>query len=188
MARTKRVNKKENAKTQQQNKAKNKSKYFNKTQSNYAKRTVKYISEQAQSESGKDEKNVPKLASLSSSNGSIASFNPRVFGKRLTRDFFDTPTEILAVALLGKVLCRKTEQGEILCGKITETEAYLGEVDPACHTYGGKQTARTAPMYAPPGTAYVYFIYGMHHCFNISSKEGGACVLIRALEPITGEH
>jgi DNA-3-methyladenine glycosylase len=187
MAPTKHVNKKDNVKKRNPNKAITKSKYFNKTQNNGAKRTAKHIGKQPLSGSGKDEKNVPKLGALSSPNGSITSFNPQVFGKRLTRDFFDTPTEFLAVALLGKVLCRKTEKGEILCGKIIETEAYLGEIDPACHAYGGKRTARNAPMYGPPGTAYVYFIYGMYHCFNVSSKEAGACVLIRALEPVTGE-
>ena len=187
MARTtRRVNKKQNVKIRQQ-KTENKSKYFKNARDNSAKRIVKHIGKQAPSESGKDEKNAPNLAALCTLNGSITSCNLAVFGQRLGRDFFDIPTETLAVALLGKIVCRKTEQGDLLCGKITETEAYLGEIDRACHAYGGKRTARNAPMYGPPGTAYVYFIYGMYHCFNISSKESGACVLIRALEPLAGE-
>ena len=184
---TKGVNKSQNVKIRP-NKVKKKSKYFDKTRKNSAKRAVKHLGKQKLSESGKDRKNLPNLGALSALNRSNASFNPQAFGKRLIRDFFDTPTESLALALLGKVLCRKTKQGDVLGGKIIETEAYLGEIDPACHSYGGKRTARNAPMYGPPGTAYVYFIYGMYHCFNISSKEPGACVLIRALEPLAGEN
>ena len=180
-------NKQQNVKKREQMKAKSKSKYFKKTHNVAAKRNAKSINKQTQSEAHKGEKNVSLLGALSAPIVSIANSNPQVFGKRLTRDFFDAPTETLAVALLGKVLCRKTKQNEILRGKITETEAYLGEIDPACHSYRGKRTARNAPMYGPPGTAYVYFIYGMYHCFNISSKESGACVLIRALEPLSGE-
>ena len=112
--------------------------------------------------------------------------NSGVFTNRLNREFFDKPPETLAVALLGKLLCRVTQSGEKICGKIVETEAYLGEIDPACHSYGGRRTARNEAMYAASGTSYVYFIYGMYYCFNISSKESGACVLIRALEPIQG--
>lgn len=112
--------------------------------------------------------------------------NSGVFTNRLNREFFDKPPETLAVALLGKLLCRVTQSGEKICGKIVETEAYLGEIDPACHSYEGRRTARNEAMYAASGTSYVYFIYGMYYCFNISSKESGACVLIRALEPIQG--
>ncbi|XP_028413179.1 uncharacterized protein LOC114536027 [Dendronephthya gigantea] len=169
-------------KSRRQIKSKNKSKYFENAQRKSAKRAVKSISKQTDSEGGISQTNLPKLGPLSTAK----DYNPEIFGKRLGRDFFDTPTEKLAVDLLGKVLCRRTDQGEILCGKIVETEAYLGAIDPACHAYGGKRTARNAPMYGPPGTAYVYFIYGMYHCFNISSKEEGACVLVRALEPLTG--
>ena len=71
-------------------------------------------------------------------------------------------------------------------GRIVETEAYLGGEDKASHSYGGKMTQRNRAMYMPPGTAYVYAIYGMYRCFNISSQGPGAAVLIRALEPLGG--
>ena len=67
-----------------------------------------------------------------------------------------------------------------------ETEAYLGGEDRAAHSHGGKRTERNEAMYMPPGTAYVYSIYGMHSCFNISSRGAGAAVLIRALRPLGG--
>ena len=178
----------ENVKKREQMGAKSKSKYFNKAHNIAAKPTAKSISKQTRLATDKGEKNASISGALSVPIEPIAGTDPQVFGKRLTGDFFDAPTETLAVALLGTVLCRKTAKNETICGKIVETEAYLGEIDPACHAYGGKRTSRNAPMYGPPGTAYVYFIYGMYHCFNISSKESGACVLIRALEPLTGEN
>ena len=110
---------------------------------------------------------------------------PKALAK-LERTFYDRPTVVLAKQLLGKLLYRVLDNGEVLCGRIVETEGYLGEVDKACHAFGGKRTARSEPMYMAPGTAYVYIIYGMYHCLNISSQEPGACVLIRALEPLQG--
>lgn len=89
----------------------------------------------------------------------------------------------LAKKLLGQVVCRRTQQG-ILKGMVVETEAYVGPHDKACHSYGGRHTARNEAMYMKPGTCYVYTIYGMYQCFNISSREDGAGVLIRALEPL----
>ena len=106
--------------------------------------------------------------------------------KNLGRLFYIRPCEELAQKLLGKLLYRILDNGEVLCGRIVETEAYLGVVDKACHAYGGKKTERCEPLYMAPGTAYVYFIYGIYHCLNISSQEPGACVLIRALEPLQG--
>jgi len=106
---------------------------------------------------------------------------------KLTDTDFSKCSINLAKYLIGKVLTRVYDDGKILSGRIVETEAYLGEQDKACHTYGGKRTERTQPMYMKPGTLYVYFIYGMYHCLNISSQDVGGCVLIRALEPLQGK-
>lgn len=105
--------------------------------------------------------------------------------RRCGREFFDTPCEQLARNLLGCALIREAA-GQRCWGRIVETEAYLGGPDKAAHSYNGKRTERNEAMYMPPGTAYVYSIYGMHCCFNISSRGGGAAVLIRALEPLGG--
>lgn len=110
---------------------------------------------------------------------------PPETGRRCNSAFFDCPCEEVARNLLGCVLVRVIE-GEKCCGRIVETEAYLGGDDKAAHSYNGKRTERNEAMYMPPGTAYVYSIYGMHCCFNISSRGGGAAVLIRALEPLVG--
>jgi DNA-3-methyladenine glycosylase len=75
----------------------------------------------------------------------------------------------------------------VLAARIVETEAYLGEHDPAAHAFRGR-TRRTEPLWGPPGTVYVYFVYGMHHCLNLAADRAGVpgCVLIRAAEPLAG--
>lgn len=96
------------------------------------------------------------------------------------------PPPAAARFLLGQVLVRR-DGGRALAARIVETEAYLGEGDPAAHSFRGR-TARTAPLWDRPGTVYVYFIYGMHHCLNLAVEREGApgCVLIRAAEPMAG--
>lgn len=102
----------------------------------------------------------------------------------LTQDFFAGDTLKTARALVGKYLVRRL--GEVvLAARITETEAYIGRMDKACHAYNYRKTERTKTLYAPPGTAYVYLIYGMHCCLNFVTEPEGepAAVLIRGGEP-----
>lgn len=105
---------------------------------------------------------------------------------RLDRAFFSRDTLTVARALLGQRLVRLLD-GERLAGRIVEVEAYIGEEDLASHARFGR-TRRNAPMYGPPGHAYVYFIYGMHYCLNVVTERENfpAAVLIRALEPLEG--
>ncbi|RME45043.1 MAG: DNA-3-methyladenine glycosylase [Chloroflexi bacterium] len=106
---------------------------------------------------------------------------------RLERAFFARPTLAVARDLLGCRLVRILPGGQRLSGIITETEAYIGENDQASHASVGR-TARNAVMYGPPGYAYVYLIYGVHHCLNVVTEEEGfpAAVLIRSLQPEEG--
>ena len=108
--------------------------------------------------------------------------------RRAERGFFSADPVSLAQSLLGQRLVRVLPDGERVSGIIVETEAYLGVADRAAHSYGGRRTARVEPMYGAAGTAYVYFTYGMHHCFNVvCGREGEpVAVLIRALEPESG--
>lgn len=107
--------------------------------------------------------------------------------RRLTRRFFRRDPIRLATDLLGRHLVRRYG-GHELIGKIVEVEAYLGIEDRAAHSYGGRRTERNRSMWEDGGTAYVYFVYGMHWCFNVVSETAGqpsAC-LIRAVEPLEG--
>ena len=99
----------------------------------------------------------------------------------LGRDFYDRDTVTVARDLLGKHLVRVLEDGTELVCRITETEAYVGRIDKACHAYGYKRTPRTETLFAPPGTAYIYLIYGMYYCLNFVTEAQGepAAVLIR---------
>lgn len=105
--------------------------------------------------------------------------------EKLGLSFYDKQCDVLAKHLLGKTLVRTLDSGERLSGVIVETEAYLGRVDKAAHSYKGK-TEKNEAMFMDPGTAYVYNIYGMYCCMNISSKGEGCAVLIRSLEPKEG--
>jgi DNA-3-methyladenine glycosylase len=104
----------------------------------------------------------------------------------LNRSFYLDNTTQVAKNLLGKILVKKSGK-MLLTGKIVETEAYMGDHDPACHAYR-KITKRSRTLYKTGGTIYVYFVYGNYYCFNIvTEEEGKGCaVLIRALEPIDG--
>jgi DNA-3-methyladenine glycosylase len=105
----------------------------------------------------------------------------------LPRGFYARPTLEVAADLIGRVLVHETA-GALTAGVIVEVEAYIGESDPACHAAPGP-TARNAPLYGPPGLAYVYLNYGIHYLVNAVTEPKGspAAVLIRALEPADGE-
>lgn len=104
----------------------------------------------------------------------------------LVRSFYARDSRRVARNLLGQHLVR-TLKGLRLSGRIVETEAYLGPQDSASHAYRG-QTPRNAPMFGPAGVAYVYFVYGRHHMFNVVTGHDGepGAVLIRSIEPLEG--
>ena len=103
----------------------------------------------------------------------------------ISKEFYNRSALDVAQDLLGKVLVREVD-GKVLKGKIVETEAYIGAIDKACHAYNGRRTKRTEILYEDAGVSYIYFIYGLYHCFNVvtNKKDVAEAVLIRALEPI----
>lgn len=104
--------------------------------------------------------------------------------QKLSRTFYNRDTLEVARDLLGKYLVHKQNNIEYIA-KIVEVEAYIGTHDLASHSSRGL-TSRNQPMFGPPGYAYIYLIYGIHHCFNVvTEKRGsGSAVLIRAVEPL----
>lgn len=107
---------------------------------------------------------------------------------RLRREFFTRDGLTVAKELLGKILVHETSVG-VIRGVITEVESYMGVNDKGSHTYGGRRTERTEPMFHIGGTSYVYFTYGMYFCMNITSGQEGdpQAVLIRSVEPADEE-
>ena len=105
----------------------------------------------------------------------------------MDKKFFQQDGINLAKSILGKYLIRKYDE-KIIVSKIVETESYMGVEDKAAHVYGDKKTERTKPLYLDGGHIYVYLIYGMYYCLNISANKENTpeCVLIRAIEPIDG--
>jgi DNA-3-methyladenine glycosylase len=89
-----------------------------------------------------------------------------VFPPVLERGFYQRTTEVVARELLGKLLVRNHTDG-VVAVRLTEVEAYLGIDDPACHTFGGRRTARTETMWGEAGHAYIYLVYGLHNCLNV---------------------
>ena len=106
---------------------------------------------------------------------------------RLCREFYRGDTVEIARNLLGKYLVRRLDGALLVC-RITETEAYVGAVDKACHAYGYHKTRRNATMFGEAGHAYLYLIYGMHTCLNFVTNPVGEpdAVLLRGLEPVYG--
>lgn len=109
--------------------------------------------------------------------------------KKLDRDFYNRDSIIVARELLGKVLVHEIE-GQRISARIIETEAYMGVIDKAAHSYNGKRTKRVVVMYGDPGFSYIFMIYGLHCCFNVvvNEKETPQAILVRAVEPLEGKE
>lgn len=107
----------------------------------------------------------------------------------LKREFYIKDGITLAKDLLGKILVKEID-GVLYKGRIVETEAYMGVVDKACHSYNNRRTKKTEAMYREGGYSYIYLIYGMYHCFNVTAsiKDNPEAVLIRALEPLENKE
>lgn len=108
---------------------------------------------------------------------------------KLSRSFYRQQNVVqISRGLIGKVICTHI-QNQLTAGMITETEAYCGRNDKACHANNGLRTGRTEVMYGPPGHAYIYLCYGIHHLFNVvTNREGLAdAVLVRSIQPVEGE-
>lgn len=108
--------------------------------------------------------------------------------KKVPLSFYNRKDVVkIAEELLGKIIVTRFD-GQITSGRIVETEAYVGIVDKASHSFGGKRTRRNEHMYSAAGTAYIYICYGMHQMLNIvtNEKEIPDAVLIRAIEPLEG--
>lgn len=106
----------------------------------------------------------------------------------LDRGFYQRPTRAVARDLLGKLLIRQLPEG-LVAVRLVEVEAYLGVVDPAAHTFGGRRTRRNEVMWGEGGNLYVYFTYGMHHCCNVVTLRAGQpeAVLLRGALAVCGE-
>ncbi|GMQ64283.1 DNA-3-methyladenine glycosylase [Vallitalea maricola] len=104
---------------------------------------------------------------------------------KLSRDFYERDTLVVAKELLGKYLVYNDNDEEVVV-KITEVEAYKGIDDKACHTYGGRRTPRTEVMWGEAGHAYIYIIYGMYYCLNVVTEniDNPCAVLIRGVKPV----
>lgn len=109
------------------------------------------------------------------------------FSRPLPHTFYAEDALSVARKLLGHCLVVRSEEG-VTGGTIIETEAYCGALDRACHSFRYRRTARTEPMYGPPGSAYVYLVYGIHHCLNVVClrEDEPHAVLIRGLRPTWG--
>jgi DNA-3-methyladenine glycosylase len=123
---------------------------------------------------------------MSDRTGSEVTAKVHADRRPLERAFYNRSPEVVARQLLGKVLMHNYK-GEWLSGRIVEVEAYLGQGDPASHTFIG-ETERNRVLFGPPGVAYVYFIYGMYNCLNVSCFPAGepGGVLFRAIDPLEG--